>query len=151
MLLLKHLPQCILKTINYTALWTCTLINYYRKHNLMTKFPLNYTSSEFEAISLETGHVTTPKASMKHCGSVSQCLNICEVVYLCKTDTRLILWWAETVKNRCCTPHIAVISRNKQVFWCFALLVIFTHLTLLQSIMKAVNCYTRATNIRVAY
>lgn len=60
------------------------------------------------------------------------------------------LWRAETGKNRCCTPHIANFNRNKQVFWWFALLVIFTNLILLQSIIKAVNCYTWTTNIRVA-
>lgn len=81
----------------------------------------------------------SPKAGTKHHGSVPQCSNICEAANLCKTNTQLILWWAETVKNRCCTPHIAVISRNKQVFWCFALLVMFTHLILLRSIIKATH------------
>lgn len=88
--------------------------------------------------------ITNQKAGLDH-SSLHQHLNTCDAAKLCKTSTTLILCQTETVKNSCCAPYIPNLNRNKQVFLCFALLIIFTKLILLQSIIKALNCYTRTT------
>lgn len=90
-----------------------------------------------------TGHITNQKAGLEH--NSLQHFNTCDAAKLCKTNTSLTLCQAETVKNSCCTPPIPNLNRNKQIFLCFALLIIFTNLILLQSIIKALNCYTWAT------
>lgn len=114
------------------------------KCNFITRFSINYTSSEFEAISPLTGHLTNQKAGLEH-SSLHQHSNTCDAAQLCKTNTMLILCWAETVKNSSVHCTFLILTGINKYFCVLCLLLIFTKLILLQSTIKALNCYTWTT------